>query len=69
VDGRDGAPIDQRADLVGMRAVTDEVAAAVDPLDAELLDAGEDQVRVHVRDDRDPVGHAHRVVRSIDKCK
>jgi hypothetical protein len=57
-----------------MRAVADEVAAAVDPLDAELLDAGEDrltggQVRVDVRDDRDPVGHAHRVVRSIDKCK
>jgi hypothetical protein len=41
VDGGEVAFLDQRADLVGMRAVADEVAAAVDPLDAELVDAAQ----------------------------
>jgi hypothetical protein len=38
VDGRDGALLYERADLVGMRAVADQIPAAVDPLDAEVVD-------------------------------
>jgi hypothetical protein len=41
VDRGDPALGDQRAHLVGMRAVADEVAAAVDAADAELVDPGE----------------------------
>ena len=39
VDRRDAALLDQPADLVGVRAVADEVAAAVDALDAQLLNS------------------------------
>ena len=58
VDGGDRALLDQRADLVRMRAVADQVAAAVDALDAELLDVVERrlerrQVAVDVGDHRD----------------
>ena len=58
VDRRDLALGDQRADLVGMRAVADEVAAAVDALDAQLVDARErgmqrGEVAVDVGDDGD----------------
>ena len=38
VDRRDGPFGDQRADLIGVRPVADEVAAAVDALDSELVD-------------------------------
>ena len=60
VDGRDLALGDQRAHLVRVRPVADEVAAAVDPLDAELVDARErglqrGQIAVDVGDHRDAV--------------
>ena len=63
VDGRDAALLDQRADLVGVRAVADQVAAAVDTRDAELLDALErrlqcGEVGVDVGDDSDALAHA-----------
>jgi hypothetical protein len=41
VDGRDRALLDERADLVRVRAVADQVAPAVNALDAEFLDASE----------------------------
>src|SRR2546430_13270857 len=41
VDRRDGALLDERAHLVRVRAVADQIAAAVHPLDAELFDARE----------------------------
>jgi hypothetical protein len=74
VDRRDRALLDQRADLARVRPVADEVAAAVHALDPELVDTRERslerrQVGVDVGDDRDPVGHAYRVDRSIDECK
>ena len=69
VDRRDLALGDQRAHLVGMRAVADQVAAAVDALDPELVDARErglqrGQVGVDVGDDGDGVGHGFSVRRS-----
>jgi hypothetical protein len=39
VDGRDAELLDQRTDLVGVRAVPDQVAAAIDAPDVELFDA------------------------------
>jgi hypothetical protein len=58
VDGRDLALLDRRADLVRMRPVTDEVAAAGDPLDAALFGPRERRLQgrkvgVEVGDDRD----------------
>ena len=44
VDRRDPALLDQRADFVRMRAVTDQIAAAVHALDAELLDPVERRI-------------------------
>jgi len=56
VDGRDLALGDERADLVGMRAVADEVVAAVAVLHAEFVDAFQrGEVGVDVGDDRDGV--------------
>jgi hypothetical protein len=58
VDRRDLHLLHEGADLVGVGAVADQVAAAVDLLDAELLDAGQGglergQVGVDVGDDCD----------------
>jgi hypothetical protein len=39
VDGRDAALFDQRADLVRVRAVSDQVAAAIDGLRRQLIDS------------------------------
>ena len=60
VDRRDLALLDQRADLVGMRAVPDEVTTAVDLVDTDRVDRGEArlerrQVAVDVGDHGDPV--------------
>jgi hypothetical protein len=41
VDGRDRVVFDPGADLVWVRAVADEVAAAVVGVDLELVDPGE----------------------------
>jgi hypothetical protein len=60
VDGGDCALLDQGADLVRVRAVADEVAAAVDGIDVRTLSRLEyrlegRQVGVDVGDDRDPL--------------
>jgi hypothetical protein len=60
VDGGDCALLDQGADLVRMRAVADQVAAAVDGVAVGLIDRLEyrlqcRQVGVDVGDDRDPL--------------
>ena len=60
VDGGDAARLDQGADLVRVRAVADQVAAAVDRVDIRPLDRLEHglegrQVGVDVGDDRDPL--------------
>jgi len=75
VDRRDHALGDQRADLVRVRSVADEIAAAVDPLDPELVDPCErglqgGKVGVDVGDDGDGArDHRHSMRRYIDKCK
>ena len=60
VDRRDAAFLDQGADLVRMRAVADQVAAAVDGVDGKAVDLGErrlerGQVGVDVGDHGDAV--------------
>jgi hypothetical protein len=60
VDSRDGALLDQRADLVRVRAVADQIPAAVDGLNARPLDRLQyrlerRQVGVDVGDDRGPL--------------
>ena len=61
VDRGDRASLDQRADLVRMRAVADQIAAAVDVVDAELGSIRSErrlerrQVGVDICDDRDPL--------------
>ena len=56
IDRGDLLLLDQRAHLVGMRAVADQIAAAVDALDAELIDPGKprlqgEEIGVDVGDD------------------
>jgi hypothetical protein len=63
VDRRDAARLHQRADVVRVQSVADEVAAAVDRLDPKLGDPGERglerrQVGVNVGDDGDALAHA-----------
>jgi hypothetical protein len=60
VDRRNLPLLDQHAHFVGVRAVADQVAAAVELLDADRVDRVEarlerGQVGVNVRDDCDPV--------------
>jgi hypothetical protein len=62
VDRRDRALLDERADLVGVRAVADEIAPAEDALDAERVDARKRrlqrrEVGVEVGDDGDLLRH------------
>ena len=69
IDRRDLALGDQRAHLVGVRAIADEVAAAVDALDAELVDAPErrlqrGEIGVNVGDDGDAFARC-RSLRSV----
>ncbi len=78
VDRRDRPLLDQRAHLVGVRAVADQVPAAVDALDLELVDPPERglerrEVGVDIGDHRDGVGHAPKDylltnISSIDIC-
>jgi hypothetical protein len=74
VDRRDLTLRDERADLVGVRAVPDEVTAADDPADPEPLDALErrlegGEVGVDVGDDRDPALVPARDARARRPCR
>ena len=60
VDRWDLALLDEPADLVGVRAVTDQVSAAVDGVDADRVDRGQAgfqgaKVAMDVGDDGDAV--------------
>jgi hypothetical protein len=60
VDRRDVALLDEPADLAGVRAVADQVPAAVDDVDANRVDRGQarlqgGQVAVYVGDNGDAV--------------
>jgi hypothetical protein len=67
VDRRDRSLLDQGADLVRPGPIADQVAAAIDLFDAELLDPREGRfesrkVAVDVRDRRDGLVHSTAVV-------
>jgi len=72
VDRGDAAPLDQSADLVRVRPVADQIAAAVDGVDASPVDRLEHrlkgrQVGVDVGYDRRPPHRPHSL--SIDKLR